>query len=193
MSHLTFIDKSEYALPSWEWDFSEGQKILRWNYQESSGLLKSDFRFTRPITTGQTDDNGAPIIEQQEFYPFDEAIESGYVPEFDQAAWDAEQTAIAEQQAVNQFRKSREQMVAESTVQVSSGKNFHADELAQRRMLSAILAADFRGLQDSDILPSGWSTADVPTGVMDTTVTLSELKEAHALSIENMGQIWSLK
>lgn len=72
------------------------------------------------------------------------------------------------------------EIIAKLTVTTQSGKVFDADETARGRMLSAIQAADFLGVNESE-----WKLADNSKEV----ITLDELKEAHALAIQALGQV----
>ena len=91
---------------------------------------------------------------------------------------------------ISNFKLARESLLKESKVTTASGKSFDADEQAQDRMMRAIIRAEYRGIDDSEIVP--WSTADVGTGEIDQ-VTIAELREAHALAIEQMAEIWLKK
>jgi len=91
--------------------------------------------------------------------------------------------------------KSTEQLIAEAkaqkaealaniTVTTRSGKVFDGDESARNNMLSAIAVADFLGKTEAD-----WKLADNTI----ETITLVELKEALALSIQKVGEIIGVK
>lgn len=88
--------------------------------------------------------------------------------------------------AINRFKLSRQKMLDEAIVKISSGKSFDADELSINRMVNAILAA----ISQDDSFIIKWSTADTGTGEL-VDCTLAELKEAHKLAMENMASIWS--
>lgn len=88
--------------------------------------------------------------------------------------------------AINRFKSSRQKMLDDAIVKISSGKSFDADELSINRMVNAILAA----ISQDDSFIIKWSTADTGAGEL-VDCTLAELKEAHKLSMENMASIWS--
>lgn len=88
--------------------------------------------------------------------------------------------------AVSRFKASRQKMLDEAAVKISTGKSFDADELSINRMVNAILAA----ISQDDSFIIKWSTADTGTGEL-VDCTLAELKEAHKLAMENMASIWS--
>ena len=90
------------------------------------------------------------------------------------------------------FRMERQQLLDNAIVTISTGKSFHADEISKTRMSDAVKACELVGLTDSDLLPYGWSTADVPTGIM-VEITLSELKEAFVASVLKMSEVWSIE
>lgn len=75
---------------------------------------------------------------------------------------------------------SKVEIISKLTVTTQSGKVFDADETARCRMLSAIQAADFLGVNESE-----WKLADNSKEV----ITLDELKEAHAMAIQALGQV----
>lgn len=66
------------------------------------------------------------------------------------------------------------------TVTTQSGKTFDGNETARNNMMSAIMAADVVGQTESD-----WKLADNTV----SNITLGELKEALALSIQRVGEI----
>jgi len=94
--------------------------------------------------------------------------------------------SIAQQEQVDQFKASRQQLLDSAVVTTSNGNKYDADEQSISRMANAILAA-----QRKDLTNIQWSLADTPTGVM-TDVTLADLEEAHELAVENMASIWSI-
>lgn len=75
---------------------------------------------------------------------------------------------------------TKNELIARLTVTTQSGKKFDADEVARGRMLSAIQAAEFLGIDESE-----WKLADNSKQI----ITLDELKEAHALAIQALGQV----
>ncbi len=95
--------------------------------------------------------------------------------------------SIAQQEQINQFKASRQQLLDNAIVTTSLSNQYDADEQSISRMANAILAA-----QRKDLTNIQWSLADTPTGVM-TDVTLADLEEAHELAVENMADIWSVE
>lgn len=75
---------------------------------------------------------------------------------------------------------TKNELIARLAVTTQSGKKFDADEVARGRMLSAIQAAEFLGIDESE-----WKLADNSKQI----ITLDELKEAHALAIQALGQV----
>lgn len=91
------------------------------------------------------------------------------------------QAALA-QRRLDEAKAARQSEVDALKVTTSTGKVFDGDEVSQGRMSRAILAADITGLTECV-----WILADsVPA-----TITLAELKEALALSIQAQGAIWA--
>lgn len=78
------------------------------------------------------------------------------------------------------FKKVRQRRVDDSTVSFD-GLTFDADERSQRRMLSTIMAAELTGV--TEIL---WRMHDNS----DVTVTIEQLRRAHAEAILNQSSIW---
>ena len=76
----------------------------------------------------------------------------------------------------------RQQLVDAITVTTSSGKVFDGNEDAQNRMSRAIHVAEIAGIQ---------STTWVLANNVPTVVTLEELQEALALSMQSMGAVWA--
>lgn len=93
-----------------------------------------------------------------------------------------EQTPTAEQ--ILATKKAERQAIVDAiTVTTSTGKTFDGNEDAIRRMTSAIMAAGILGVTSTD----NWVLANNTP----TTVTLDELKEALALSMQAMGAVWA--
>lgn len=100
----------------------------------------------------------------------------------------SEQQAAAEQaQELADFRASRQALLDSAVVETTSGNLYDADEVSITRMSNGVIAAIVGGKSDTDIIE--WSLADTDTGVM-TDVSLSDLKEALALAVINMGEVW---
>ncbi|MDP2153793.1 MAG: DUF4376 domain-containing protein [Methylotenera sp.] len=76
----------------------------------------------------------------------------------------------------------KDKLVALNTITVttSSGKVFDGNETARNNMMSAIISAEFVGQTSAE-----WTLADNTKAV----VTVDEVKEALALSIQRVGQI----
>lgn len=87
----------------------------------------------------------------------------------------------------NNFRTTRAELVNSAVVTTQSGNKFDADEKAQVRMNNVINACILAGYEDTFTLE--WSLADTPSGV-GTQITLSELKEAYILAVQNMSVLW---
>jgi hypothetical protein len=78
-------------------------------------------------------------------------------------------------------KRARAQTVKALQVTTASGKTFDGDEISQDRMSRAIQAAQITGLTETV-----WVLADNTPA----TVTLAELQEALALSMQAMGEVW---
>lgn len=126
-----------------------------------------------------------PKFVEQEYSPWDELmaqVDAGEITiEGDVAEIEAE---LAKEQELAEFKAKRHSQLAQSKV-TSGAHNFDANETAINRMLNAIVAAN--GEPDNRIIE--WSTADVGTGEM-VEVTLGELRGAHRLAVQNMGDLW---
>lgn len=90
--------------------------------------------------------------------------------------------AVARQAAVDVAKFNRQSEVDNLKVTVTTGKVFDGNESAQSRMARAIIAADITGLTECV-----WVLADSTPA----TVTLTDLKEALALSIQAQGAVWA--
>jgi len=89
---------------------------------------------------------------------------------------------IDAEQLLARKKRQRKATVDSITVTVQSGKVFDGNEDAQSRMANCILVAGITGLTECT-----WILAtNVPT-----TVTLAELQEALALSVQAMGAVWA--
>ena len=80
------------------------------------------------------------------------------------------------------YRKTvdKKQLLDNIVVTISSGKTFNGNETARNNMMSAIMAAEIVGKAEEE-----WKLADNTTVV----VNLAEIKEALALSIQEVGVI----
>lgn len=87
---------------------------------------------------------------------------------------------IADQE-LKEAKEERAKAVAAIKVAVGD-KVFDGDEAAQQRMTCALMAADAAGLDSTD-----WVLADNRV----VTVTKAELKQALALSMLEMGKLWT--
>jgi hypothetical protein len=76
--------------------------------------------------------------------------------------------------------QSKSDLLASITVTTQSGNTFDGNETARNNMMSAIMAADIIGQTESD-----WKLANNTVA----HITLDELKEALALSIQRVGEI----
>lgn len=162
----TFKENEDGSV-SWAWDEGEGLPT-------HSGVIRDGF------TRLDLDEN--PIDVWQTLLAKEQ---SGEI--FIQRLTQEDKDSIAQQEQVDQFKASRQQLLDSAVVTTSNGNKYDADEQSISRMANAILASQRRGVNDIK-----WSLADTPTGVM-TDVTLSDLEEAHELAVENMARIWSVE
>ena len=77
-------------------------------------------------------------------------------------------------------KAQKEEFVTKMKVMISTGKVFGADRDARTNIISAILAADYTGITETE-----WKMEDNTI----QTVTLDELKEANALALRLFGNI----
>lgn len=84
--------------------------------------------------------------------------------------------------AALEAKQAKEAALATITVAIASGKVFDGNDRARNNMLSAITAASFLGQTTAN-----WKLADNTVAL----VTLDEVKEALALSIQRVGEIVS--
>jgi hypothetical protein len=89
------------------------------------------------------------------------------------------QEKLTEKQ-LQEAKQAKLQALASITVTTQSGKVFDGKDLDQQRMVSAIMSADVVGITETY-----WKLADNSVAM----VTLDELKEALALSIQALGVI----
>ncbi len=90
---------------------------------------------------------------------------------------------IAEQEKFkieNEFKQAKELALNSITVTTTNGNTFDGNETARGNMMSAILSAEVIGKTEDT-----WKLADNTSAV----ITISELKEALALSIQEVGRI----
>jgi len=100
----------------------------------------------------------------------------GILTEYVYAPTKEELLAIAEVEA----KATKLQALNSITVTTTSGKVFDGRDIDQQRMVSAIISADVVGLTETY-----WKLADNSVEL----ITLDELKESLALSIQTLGQI----
>jgi len=93
---------------------------------------------------------------------------------------DAEATVQKALKAVQEAKQAKELALDSITVTTTSGKVFDGRDIDQQRMMSAIMSADVVGITETY-----WKLADNSVAM----VTLVELKEALALSIQALGAI----
>jgi len=93
---------------------------------------------------------------------------------------DAEATVQKALKAVQEAKQAKELALDSITVTTTSGKVFDGRDIDQQRMMSAIMSADVVGITETY-----WKLADNSVAM----VTLLELKEALALSIQALGAI----
>jgi hypothetical protein len=90
------------------------------------------------------------------------------------------QLSQALKDAEAEAKKAKLEALQAITVTTTSGKVFDGRDIDQQRMVSAIMSAGVVGMTETQ-----WKLADNTVG----TVTLDELKEALALSIQAIGNI----
>ncbi len=91
--------------------------------------------------------------------------------------------------AITLFKNNREQLVADSVVEVN-GFSFDGDNNSIQKMANKILSYVYSGKDDKDTLY--WSLANTGTGVM-TEVTLGDLKKAHCLAVDYVQSVWGIE
>lgn len=95
-------------------------------------------------------------------------------------SWTKEPPPPTPEQLSLTAKREKEKALATITVTTSSGKVFDGNETARSNMLSAITAANFIGQTTAN-----WKLADNTIAL----VTLDEVHEALALSIQRVGEI----
>lgn len=175
MSHLTFVEASDFEKVEKFWQGDDG--IIYWKYQGNEGCIKEGFK-------RNSVNAGGSLTEIDVWQTLLAKEQSGEI--FIQRLTQEDKDSIAQQEQVDQFKASRQQLLDSAVVTTSNSNKYDADEQSISRMANAILAAQRRGINDIK-----WSLADTPTGVM-TDVTLADLEEAHELAVENMASIWSI-
>ena len=190
MNYLYFIDKNEYSLPTWFWD---GPDMLRWELKGHSGLVKknSPSNHKRPVDTGKTEKvkvgediktgepvyEEQPVIDYQTFYPFDEAVASGHVPEFDQAAWDEKQAKEQKEQQRIALQNERDKRLSEITHDFGDGR------VVQARPSDAL---NFQvAIEEGQ--PEDWVLADNTVAQL----TVAEMQEALQTGKQAAKQVWN--
>jgi hypothetical protein len=93
---------------------------------------------------------------------------------------DAEATVQEALKTIQEAKEAKLQALQQITVTTTSGKVFDGRDIDQQRMVSAIMSADVVGITETY-----WKLADNSVAM----VTLDELKEALALSIQALGVI----
>lgn len=93
-----------------------------------------------------------------------------------------------EAEQIAEFKSSREKLVSESVVTVSTGKSFDAHKDAITNLANSVI----KHLGEPDDTVIKWSTADVGTGVM-VDCTYAEIKEAHKLAVEYVEAVWGIE
>jgi hypothetical protein len=87
---------------------------------------------------------------------------------------------MQDMQAITNAIRDKKEALEAITVTTQSGKTFDGNETARNNMMCAIMTADIIGQTESD-----WKLADNTVA----HITLDELKEALALSIQRVGEI----
>lgn len=98
----------------------------------------------------------------------------------EKALVDAEEAMQEALNVVQEAKQAKELALASITVTTQSGKVFDGRDMDQQRMVSAIISADVVGLTETY-----WKLADNSVEL----ITLDELKEALALSIQALAPI----
>lgn len=127
----------------------------------------------------------AQWLNNGELMPY--TLTSEEVNEVTEAIASFDEATHNQNQAISDFKASRQQQLDSAVVTTSSSNQYDADEISISRMTNAILAAQEEGVTELQ-----WSLADTGTGVM-TTVTLADLKEAQKLAVQQMANIWSVE
>lgn len=166
---LNFINDEDYTLASFK---QNNDSSVTWTYAENGnfhtgvifeGLVrKMGEESTIDVWQNLQDkiNDGSVIVEQ-----------------ISQAELDAK--------AIEEFKREREKLIAESVVTISTGKSFDADEKSISRLHNAITY-----LKEHNVAEIPWSTADVDSGIM-VTCSAAEIIEAHRLAVENMTALWT--
>jgi len=148
---------------------------------------------TRQVQTGtqqvkdgdvNVDENGEffyreePVFETETYSPWDDLmLTEPTIEPIPQSVLDAE--------AVEAFKRSRQDAIANAIVTTDAGNQYDADETSVIRLGGAIT----RYAGKAGTTKISWSLADTATGFM-SEVTLADLKEAHALAVDNITAIW---
>jgi hypothetical protein len=91
-----------------------------------------------------------------------------------------DQTPFLEKEATDEKLTARAEKLKSLTVTTSTGKVFDASDEARQNMADAIQASTFMGQTETY-----WKLADNTVAV----VTLKEVREAHALAIQEKGKL----
>ena len=120
-----------------------------------------------------------PMVNSNiEYEAYKQWLSEGNIPEPEFTEEDLQANALAE--ATRVAKQAKELALASIKVTTTSGKVFDGRDIDQQRMVSAIMSADVVGVTSTQ-----WKLADNTVA----TVTLVELKEALALSIQALGVI----
>jgi hypothetical protein len=119
-----------------------------------------------------------PVFETETYSPWDELmLTDPTIEPIPQAVIDAE--------LVEAFKRERQTLIANAVVTTEAGNQYDADETSVIRLGGAIT----RYAGKAGTTKVLWSLADTATGFM-SEVTLADLKEAHALAVDNITAIW---
>ena len=120
-----------------------------------------------------------PVFETETYSPWDELmLTDPMIEPIPQAVLDAE--------AVEEFKRSRQAAIATAIVTTEAGNQYDADETSVIRLGGTIT----RNIGKAGTTKILWSLANTETGVMDE-VTLADVKETHALAVDNITSVWS--
>jgi hypothetical protein len=119
-----------------------------------------------------------PVFETETYSPWDELmLTEPTIEPIPQSVLDAE--------LVEAFKRSRQTAIANAVVTTEAGNQYDADETSVIRLGGAIT----RYAGKAGTTKVFWSLADTATGFM-SEVTLADLKEAHALAVDNITAVW---
>jgi len=203
---LKFRNENDFSLVERFKQNDDGS--VSWWYQNSNGIIWDGFTRQHEVQVGteqvqvgetdpQLDENGDVIVESQPIFEEQPVFETQTIDVWAilQAKIIADEITVEQKTAeeieadvIAQFKTDRQAQLDSATVTTQAGNEYDADEKSITRMGFAIVAASAEA-DDFEIL---WSLADTGTGVM-SAVSLGDLKEAQALAVQNMADIWAVE